>query len=91
MSNTNDGGPAYPFGQVSEVTGQPINGYHNDGMSLRDYFAGQCDIEAYTPINTFELRYGRKPKVEELADYIAEIRYLEADAMLAQREGGGDE
>jgi hypothetical protein len=35
----NDGGPAFPFGQVSEVTGAVINGYHNDGMSLRDYFA----------------------------------------------------
>ena len=34
-----DGGPAFPFGQVSETTGLPINGYHNDGMSLRDYFA----------------------------------------------------
>jgi len=38
----NDGGPAFPFGQVSETTGQPINGFFNPGMSLRDWFAGQA-------------------------------------------------
>ena len=27
-----DGGPAFPFGQVGEQTGMPINGYHNDEM-----------------------------------------------------------
>jgi hypothetical protein len=36
----NDGGPAFPFGQVSELTGQPINGFFNPGMTLRDHFAG---------------------------------------------------
>ena len=39
MSKIEDGGPAFPFGQVSEQTGMPINGYHNDGMSLRQYAA----------------------------------------------------
>lgn len=39
MSKIEDGGPAFPFGQVSEQTGMPINGYHNDGMSLRKYAA----------------------------------------------------
>jgi hypothetical protein len=42
--NNNDGGPAFPFGDVSETTGQPINGFFNPGMSLRDYFAGQALI-----------------------------------------------
>lgn len=31
-----DGGPAFPFGQISENTGQPINGFFNPGMTLRD-------------------------------------------------------
>lgn len=39
MSRFVDGGPAFPFGQVSEQTGMPINGYHNDGMTLRQYAA----------------------------------------------------
>lgn len=39
MSKIEDGGPAFPFGQVSEQTGMPINGYHNDGMSMRQYAA----------------------------------------------------
>lgn len=38
----NDGGSAYPYGQISEVTGQPINGCFSGGMSLRDYFIGQA-------------------------------------------------
>jgi hypothetical protein len=38
------GGPAFPFGQMSETTGQPINGYHNDGMTRRDYFAAKALI-----------------------------------------------
>lgn len=38
----NDGGFAFPFGQISEHTGQPINGCFNPGMSLRAYFAGQA-------------------------------------------------
>lgn len=39
MSNIEDGGPAFPFGQVSEITGQPINGYFAPGMTLRQYAA----------------------------------------------------
>jgi len=42
MSDVNDGGPAFPFGQISEITGQPINGYFAPGMTLRDWFAGQA-------------------------------------------------
>tara|TARA_R110002096_G_scaffold173781_2_gene348209 strand:- start:405754 stop:405966 length:213 start_codon:yes stop_codon:yes gene_type:complete len=63
-------------------------GEQYEGMSLRDYFAGQCDVLAYTPIETFERAYGRRPGVEELAGYIAEIRGYEADAMIAARNGG---
>lgn len=88
MTTKDDGGPAYPFGQVSEVTGQPINGHHSEGMSLRDYFAGQCDTEVYTPIETYERAKGRKPTIEELAEYIAQIRYYEADAMIKHGKGG---
>lgn len=83
MSDKNDGGPAFPFGQVSEVTGQVVNGYHNDGMSLRDYFAAkamQGDLAnsdgGYLSLNaTAEQLYKN-----------ASTYYRMADAMLKARE-----
>jgi len=43
-ADIHDGGPAFPFGQVSETTGQPINGFFNPGMTLLDWFAGQAMV-----------------------------------------------
>ena len=40
MTHEHNGGPAFPFGQINETTGQPVNGFYNPGMSLRDWFAG---------------------------------------------------
>lgn len=53
------------------------------GMSLRDYFAAKCDISQYAPVDVFYRTYGRNPDASELAALIAELRYIEADAMLA--------
>ena len=39
MSTLEHGGPAFPFGQISETTGQPINGHYSPGMTLREYAA----------------------------------------------------
>ena len=40
MSEINDGGPAFP---VVASTGDPRDGvYCRDGLSMRDYFAGQA-------------------------------------------------
>lgn len=68
-------------------------GYHRDGnsadhqgMTLRDWFAGQVEIYAYAPMQTFRDNYGREPTINELAEYIAKIRLIEADAMIAARE-----
>jgi hypothetical protein len=33
---------AFPFGTISELTGQPINGCFSPGMTLRDYFAAKA-------------------------------------------------
>jgi hypothetical protein len=74
-----DGGPAFPFGQVSEVTGAPINGYHNDGMSLRDWFAGMA-LQGYASHPLADSRNGE-------ADRIAVATYRFADAMLKARRG----
>lgn len=54
-------------------------------IDLRDYFAAKADVSLYTPLETFELARGRKPTITELAKYIAEIRMIEADAMLTER------
>lgn len=72
----NDGGPAFPFGQVSEVTGQPINGFFFPGMTLRDYFAGQ----ALAGILAKETLW------DAAADSLAHRVYNVADAMLKARE-----
>lgn len=73
-----DGGPAFP------VAGSE-HGYPVAGMSMRDYFAAKCDVAVYTPFNNLNASLGRRPTVGELAEYIAGIRFIEADAMLAAR------
>ena len=75
MTTINDGGPAFPFGQISEVTGQPVNGFYDSGMSLRDYFAAKAMQGALA-----------NPEVKETAGSRSEWAYEIADAMLAQRE-----
>lgn len=74
-----NGGPAFPFGQMSELTGQPINGYHNDGMSLRDYFAGQAlaamELDKERRIHGGDFEYSS-------ADTVARRCYDYADAMI---------
>lgn len=38
----NDGGPAFPFGQTDELSGQLVNGWGSEGMTLRDYLAAKA-------------------------------------------------
>ena len=78
-----DGGPAFPFGQVSEASGQPINGYHNDGMSLRDYFAAKA-LSGLLADPT--VRPQKDKTVEHFYKEAAAGAYMAADAMLAARE-----
>lgn len=82
MSDTNDGGPAFPFDWIDTQphTGKQVIREQFDGMSLRDYFAGQalaslCNV------------YNDSTHTQDNA----KIAYANADAMLAEREGGGDE
>ncbi|MEQ3620533.1 MAG: hypothetical protein ABNH42_04240 [Marinobacter sp.] len=79
MSEVNSGGPAFPVPNDANVNDQ-------EGMTLRDYFAAKCDVSFYAPSETLERQMGRNPTIGEMADYIASIRYIEADAMLAQRD-----
>jgi|688.fasta_scaffold265185_5 hypothetical protein len=73
----NDGGSAFPFGQISELTGQPINGFFEPGMTLRDWFAGQALSGMMA--NSYYHESGIVP----IKDC-----YHFADAMIAEREKG---
>lgn len=72
-----DGGPAFPFGQISEATGQPINGFFSPGMTLRDWFAGMA-LQGFTanPDTCAALSH----------EDAAKASYATADAMLKARE-----
>lgn len=76
MNPINDGGPAFPFGQVSESTGQPINGFFAPGMSLRDWLAGQALAALMTNYNSHNL------SIKVCVDLACDA----ADAMIARRE-----
>jgi hypothetical protein len=77
MSNTNTGGPAFPY----------ENRYEHEGMTLRDYFAAKAMQSIYaanvewTPTGT--------PMDEESLQVLADVAqdaYKMADAMLKARE-----
>lgn len=74
------GGPAFPFGQVSETTGAPINGYHNDGMTLRDYFAAKA-----LPSIIKQCAFDTRQPNESIEQYFSRRAYNLADAMIAER------
>lgn len=71
INATKDGGPAFPRPPIGEDCGRPYG--HNDGMSLRDWFAGQA-------LAGLLAQYGADP------EWTAIAAYKEADAMLAARE-----
>lgn len=87
-----NGGPAFPFGQTDAASGQLVNGWGSEGMSLRDYFAAKA-MEGILADRENVLRFheiGETALVspESLA---AAAAYQMADAMLAAREGGKEE
>lgn len=80
-----DGGPAFPFGQTDELSGQLVNGWGSEGMTLRDYFAAKASEEdiqyqicAMAPRNGFGEVMSHK--VSRSA-----ARYAHADDMLKER------
>lgn len=68
--------PAFPFGQVSEQTGQPINGFFNAGITTRDYFAAAALTGYCANPSTWHKCFGH-----EEADYCYKI----ADQMIHER------
>jgi hypothetical protein len=75
MKTTNDGGPAFP---VIGESNHPDGGRYlfNQGMTLRDYFAGQA-LAGLMGDQT----------IKAMPDEFAESAYIAADSMLAAREG----
>jgi len=78
MSKTPNGGPAFPHVRVHPDT----SGTVKDGMTLRDYFAAavlQGIIAAHTQ---YSVNHKRVVTEQEHA----QIAFLMADAMLAERD-----
>jgi len=55
------------------------------GMSLRDWFAGNCHIELDYVEGYIPTDIGKNIGLEEILKKRAQLRYLEADAMLKER------
>lgn len=80
MSNTNNGGPAFPCKQYAH--GISPSG-HSEGMTLRDYFAAAALTGMLSNSN-------KTPKMVSGTEYrslrhYAAAAYEQADAMLAAR------
>jgi len=69
---TKNGGPAFPRPASIDHTG--ASALAKDGMSLRDYFAGQALVRC-SPLRT-----------EHGIDGVVALAYKLADAMLKERE-----
>lgn len=54
--------------------------------SMRDYFAAHSDISFYQPVEAFKRAQNREPTTGQLATFVAELRYAEAEAMMKRRE-----
>lgn len=78
MSKKETGGWAFPVPNDANCNGE-------EGMTLLDYFAAKCDIDVYAPVDSLYRKLGRNPTVNEMADWIADVRFIEADAMLKRR------
>ena len=76
---TDDGGPAFP--RIANLSAEKM-----DGMSLRDYFAGQvlaglsASSERLTALGGIAYTQG-----DEVTQVFAAVAYQYADAMLAER------
>ena len=76
-----DGGPAFPT-ENERQTG--AYSYHFEGMTLRDYFAGQALASVKAP----DILVGI-PETERVLERHARRMYRMADAMLKEREKQG--
>ena len=98
MSNTpKDGGPAFPVASCTDSNGQICRG--TDGMTLRDWFAGQENLSdcAGTSVEYWEAIVGEKsPRWQDdrLGSALfesrarAKLKLMRADALIAELAKG---
>lgn len=86
MSNSiDDGGPAFPIPDSHYPNGQVQ--YGSNGMSLRDWFAGQALSGMQTQWRYIELYLTScgSGKAKDVREFMAWASYEQADAMLEAR------
>jgi hypothetical protein len=84
MSTIDNGGPAFPIPMLPGEVWDHAKFGNPNGLSVRAYFAGCVNPVAYDPIETFRQNHRRIPTINELAAFIAEIRMVEADAIITK-------
>ncbi|MBZ5761540.1 hypothetical protein LAV84_18510 [Rhizobium sp. VS19-DR104.2] len=77
MTKSNEGGFAFPTPTLFAPDGTFLGG-GSDGMTLRDWFAGQALIGMMQAMRPYSNDFARS----------AREAYVQADAMIAAREGG---
>ena len=83
MTNKDTGGSAFPFGQTDSISGQLVNGWGSDGMTLRDYFAAKA-MQAFLQTAPSGTTFGTHHN--EMNDKYARASYSMADSMLKERK-----
>ncbi len=78
MSDEIDNPPAFPHSQIGGLTGTP---YHQDGMTMRDYFASAALAQTQFSLDTKFDGTERQRFIDDLAAAVYQI----ADAMLKAR------
>ena len=88
MSNEiDDGGPAFPMPAGPEPAGFT---HYNEGMSLRDHFAGQA-MQGMLADGGYEqlareVRDGLADDEMGMVDVVSQVSYIIADAMIKARK-----
>ncbi len=88
MSDKPDGGPAFPR-SINETYDRVNDGIHpQEGMTLRDYFAGQALAGhlAATSAQALSEMATNPEKAKPYMLHVSTLMYLYADAMIAARD-----
>jgi hypothetical protein len=85
MSDKPENPPAFPTAAYEGIGGAAI---YQGGMTLRDYFAAKAEVPWNAVLEMWKLNRQigtNDPTVEQLLGYRSQLKYVEADAMLAER------
>lgn len=88
------GGPAFPAGTENVARTLTEAGINSDGMTLRDYFAAHVEREGFSfdDIEGLSVFIGRDVDKNDMTDIVkagaeavAKFKYINADAMIKER------